>query len=312
MAPTLSRPRSRPLTRTLEAEVLASPDSGCLGPAGHQRWNRPSSTAGGVCLRPTSVAHAVLHPRLMERLLAPDVEGMSLLLEDRDVALYAPGPAARRTSNAAQPCVDGVRSDVRRTCPTTIRSRPGSSTADARSADVDALLFYGLIVVGTGALVGTGLWLQYRRNQAVQAWARSIGWTYVGTDPTLPPRWRSRPFSISDSRRAAELMAGVYQGRPAMGVPVLVHDRLRQEQVHLRLPRGRRPAAGVPAEPGADPGVSALGWPGPSVARTSSSSPRPSTRRGGSAPASRSSRTTSSTPRIIRGDSCTTTRAAST
>lgn len=40
----------------------------------------------------TRFAHAVLHPRLMERLLAPDVEDMSLLLEDRDVALYASGP----------------------------------------------------------------------------------------------------------------------------------------------------------------------------------------------------------------------------
>jgi len=80
---------------------------------------------------------------------------------------------------------------------------------------VDALLFYGLIVVGTGALVGFGLWLQYRRNQAVQAWARSIGWTYLGTDPSLPSRWRTRPFGIGDSRRTAELMTGVYQGRPA-------------------------------------------------------------------------------------------------
>jgi len=76
-------------------------------------------------------------------------------------------------------------------------------------------VFYGLIVVGTGALVGFGLWLQYRRNQAVQAWARSIGWTYLGTDPSLPSRWRTRPFGIGDSRRTAELMTGVYQGRPA-------------------------------------------------------------------------------------------------
>ena len=76
-------------------------------------------------------------------------------------------------------------------------------------------MFYGLIVVGTGALVGFGLWLQYRRNQAVQAWARSIGWTYLGTDPSLPSRWRTRPFGIGDSRRTAELMTGVYQGRPA-------------------------------------------------------------------------------------------------
>ena len=82
---------------------------------------------------------------------------------------------------------------------------------------MDALLFYGLIVVGTGVLVGLGLWMQDRRNQAIQAWARSIGWTYLGTDPTLPHRWRCRPFGIGDSRRANELITGVYQGRPAIG-----------------------------------------------------------------------------------------------
>lgn len=36
-------------------------------------------------------AHAVLQPRLMARLLEPDVEGMSMLVEDRDIALFAPG-----------------------------------------------------------------------------------------------------------------------------------------------------------------------------------------------------------------------------
>lgn len=36
-------------------------------------------------------AHAVLQPHLMARLLEPDVEGMSVLVEDRDIALFAPG-----------------------------------------------------------------------------------------------------------------------------------------------------------------------------------------------------------------------------
>jgi len=80
---------------------------------------------------------------------------------------------------------------------------------------VEAFLLNGLVVVGVVVLAGVGFWLQYRRNQAVQAWARNIGWTYLGTDPTLPSRWRTRPFGIGDSRRTAELMTGVYQGRSA-------------------------------------------------------------------------------------------------
>jgi hypothetical protein len=84
---------------------------------------------------------------------------------------------------------------------------------------MDGVLYPGLsvalVVLLMIALAGVGLWLQYRRTQVVQAWARSIGWTYVGTDPTVPSRWRTRPFGIGDSRRATELMTGIYQGRPA-------------------------------------------------------------------------------------------------
>jgi hypothetical protein len=80
---------------------------------------------------------------------------------------------------------------------------------------MEVFLLNGLMVAGVLVVAGVGLWLAYRRNQAVQAWARSIGWTYVGTDPTVPSRWRTRPFGIGDSRRASELMTGVYQGRPA-------------------------------------------------------------------------------------------------
>ncbi|WP_448630502.1 hypothetical protein [Cellulomonas soli] len=37
-------------------------------------------------------AHAVLHPRVMERLSRPDTDGLSVLVEGADVAVHAPGP----------------------------------------------------------------------------------------------------------------------------------------------------------------------------------------------------------------------------
>lgn len=36
-------------------------------------------------------AHAIVHPRLMERLLAPDARGLGVVLEGRDVVVHAPG-----------------------------------------------------------------------------------------------------------------------------------------------------------------------------------------------------------------------------
>ena len=80
---------------------------------------------------------------------------------------------------------------------------------------MDEFLYTGVMAVGVLVLAGVGLVLAYRRKQAVQAFARSIGWTYVGTDPALPNRWRSRPFGVGDSRRVGELMTGMHNGRRA-------------------------------------------------------------------------------------------------
>lgn len=37
-------------------------------------------------------AHAFCHPRLMERLMQPDADGVSVLVDGRDVVVHAPGP----------------------------------------------------------------------------------------------------------------------------------------------------------------------------------------------------------------------------
>jgi hypothetical protein len=60
-----------------------------------------------------------------------------------------------------------------------------------------------------------GLWLNHKRVRALQHWAASVGWRYVGSDPTLVNRWRGQPFNSGHSRRVSELVVGQFQGRPA-------------------------------------------------------------------------------------------------
>ena len=79
------------------------------------------------------------------------------------------------------------------------------------------LTFYGTVGVTMVLLAVLGpLGVRYFRAKELRALARSIGWEYVGTDPTLPRRWRGHPFGIGGSRRVSELMTGVHQGRPAL------------------------------------------------------------------------------------------------
>lgn len=79
------------------------------------------------------------------------------------------------------------------------------------------LTFYGTIGLGLVLLAVLGrLGARYFRTKELRAVARSIGWAYVETDPTLPSRWRGRPFGVGGSRRVSELMTGIYQGRQAL------------------------------------------------------------------------------------------------
>lgn len=73
-----------------------------------------------------------------------------------------------------------------------------------------------LLLLAVPVLVGLGFWAQHVRTKRLQAWAASIGWTYVGTDASLARRWRGQPFGTGDSRRVSELVVGTFAGRPAM------------------------------------------------------------------------------------------------
>ena len=55
-----------------------------------------------------------------------------------------------------------------------------------------------------------------RREQAAQAWAASVGWTYLGADPALATRWSGAPFGEGTRRWTTEVVTGPFRGRPAV------------------------------------------------------------------------------------------------
>jgi hypothetical protein len=69
--------------------------------------------------------------------------------------------------------------------------------------------------VGVPLLAGLALWGQYKRYQANEAWAASVGWLYLGTDQSLANRWRGTPFGTGHDRKVSQLMSGPFQGRAA-------------------------------------------------------------------------------------------------
>lgn len=76
--------------------------------------------------------------------------------------------------------------------------------------------FVFLFFLGVPLVVGLGIWWQVKQTKANQAWAASVGWRYVGTDPGLADRWHGTPFGIGHSRRVSQLMVGPFRERPAM------------------------------------------------------------------------------------------------
>lgn len=67
------------------AQVLGGQDITVEWAAFNDRWRIESSQP--------RYAHAVLHQRMMERLMEPDAEGVSVLVEGPDVVVHAPGRA---------------------------------------------------------------------------------------------------------------------------------------------------------------------------------------------------------------------------
>ncbi|KGM10457.1 hypothetical protein [Cellulomonas bogoriensis] len=55
-----------------------------------------------------------------------------------------------------------------------------------------------------------------RRARTMRKWAGALGWTWVGSDPSLVGRWTGFPFIGGTSVRTTEVMNGAYRGRPAL------------------------------------------------------------------------------------------------
>jgi hypothetical protein len=81
LGPMVSLTGEGPASRA--AEALRSPDIVVEWVAFNDRWRITSDDP--------KFAHAVLGPRMMERLMALDAEGMSVLVEGADVVVHAPG-----------------------------------------------------------------------------------------------------------------------------------------------------------------------------------------------------------------------------
>lgn len=76
------------------------------------------------------------------------------------------------------------------------------------------LMVLGMITLVVGGALAAW-WYTTQRAKALAAWAATIGWTYLGTDPSLATRWQGAPFGIGGSRRVSELITGTYGGAPA-------------------------------------------------------------------------------------------------
>lgn len=73
-----------------------------------------------------------------------------------------------------------------------------------------------VVVLALVPVVGVlGLVLAQRRRRLLTAWAARNGWQYAGTAPALTERWQNAPFGIGSSRRATEVLTGIWQGRSA-------------------------------------------------------------------------------------------------
>ena len=73
-----------------------------------------------------------------------------------------------------------------------------------------------LMLLVMPVVLGIGFWHQHHRSKLARQWATSIGWTYVGSDPSLAMRWDGTPFDVGRSRRTREVVRGAFQGRAAV------------------------------------------------------------------------------------------------
>ncbi len=71
---------------------------------------------------------------------------------------------------------------------------------------------FALIAAIFLAIAGLVAYYNYKREQALIAFAKTQGWTYVDEAPEFAERWQGDPFGKGDHRRTENAMLGTYQG----------------------------------------------------------------------------------------------------
>lgn len=62
------------------------------------------------------------------------------------------------------------------------------------------------------AIAGLVAYDNYKREQALIAYAKTQGWTYLDEAPEFAERWQGDPFGTGDRRRTENAMLGTYEG----------------------------------------------------------------------------------------------------
>ncbi|MDM7854640.1 hypothetical protein [Cellulomonas alba] len=97
------------------------------------------------------------------------------------------------------------------------------------------VLFVGFIVV-MAAVVVTGMVRNSQRLEALAAWARQAGWSYVGRDDTLAWSMTGDPFGRGDEIEGQDVVQGAWQGMPACSFTYvsidITHDSEGRTQRH--------------------------------------------------------------------------------
>lgn len=74
-----------------------------------------------------------------------------------------------------------------------------------------------IVVIVIVALVAYyNYWRNKKRRQAFQTWAANHGFSYTAEDNSVIGRFDGTPFGQGDHRRAKNVVAGQYKGRPAL------------------------------------------------------------------------------------------------
>lgn len=86
----------------------------------------------------------------------------------------------------------------------------------SRHLDVSPLLLYPVVLLLVAAGAVGSWWYARKRGEELRRFVATIGWSHVGSDPSLASRWRGAPFGRGHSPRVSEVIAGSYGGRSAV------------------------------------------------------------------------------------------------